>query len=387
VPLYGPVRKFVGYIVDTRTLEVQLLPRKRAKIIDLLRDWTTRKTFLLLEAAQLLGLLEDAARYNKWGRAWFFLLHNALRDALQKRAYFVARQFNRAGRKAHLQALLPGKLKNRVLSLVSLAHAKLLWGSTTHTAITSTVQGCIADLLHSFSNFSWCAKIPFIIRRDPNVSTTGDASELGGGGFSTAMRFWFEVGWSDEVKYRVALPSTDPGYVQINCLEFLVVILQLAATIVLFQTPRDQLALLFPDGIPVFPVLLAWTDSTASKAWANKVSTGSIRGQYLLTIYAELLRLYDVGVNCDHLAGELNILADFISRPTHFHLSPADRAEQIFRQFNFMRTWRFFQPSHAFLQLLRSHLLAKSWPGRPSLPPTLGRFVPAGSTTSSSVTI
>jgi hypothetical protein len=201
------------------------------------------------------------------------------------------------------------------------------------------------------------------------------------------MRFWFEVGWSDEVKYRLVLPPSDPGYIQINVLEFLVVILQLAATIVFFQTPVEILRTYFPDGIPSLPVLLSWTDSTASKSWANKVSTGSIRGQYLLLIYAELLRLYDIGVNCDHLSGDFNVIADFISRPTHFHLSPFDRAEQIFQQHSYMRTWRFFQPSQDLLRVLRCHLLAKSWPGRPSLPRNLGRFVPDASTTSCSVTI
>jgi hypothetical protein len=262
-----------------------------------------------------------------------------------------------------------------------------LWGSKTQTAVTHTVKGCISDLLHSFTEFSWSAKIPFIIPRDPNVSTTGDASELGGGGFSTIMQFWFEVGWSDEVKSRLVLPPSDPGYIQINCLEFLVVVLQLVATIVFFQQPTEILKLYFPNGIPVLPVLLTWTDSTTSKGWANKVSAGSTRGQYLLTIFAELLRLFDLGINCDHLSGDINVIADFISRPTHFNLSPFDRAEQIFHQYSYMRTWRFFQPSPELLQLLRSHLLAKSWPGRPSLPTNLGRFVPAGFTTSSSATI
>jgi hypothetical protein len=333
----------------------------------------------------LLGLLEDAARYNKWGRAWFFLLHNALRDALTKRAYYVSRVFNREGKKSLLRKILPGKLHHRILSLVSREHATLLWGSKTNTAITPVLRGCIQELLYSFSNFSWTAKIPFIIPRDPSVTTTGDASEIGGGGFSSSMQFWFDVWWSDEVKYRLTLPASDARYIQINCLEFIVVILQLAATIVFFQTPIEVLRAFFPDGIPSMPILLAWTDNTASMAWANKVSTGSIRGQYLLTIYAELLRLFDVGVNCDHISGDFNVLADFISRPTHFNLSPAARAEQIFLQFSYMRTWRFFQPSPMLLQLLRSHLLAASWPGRPSLPTNLGHFVPDASTISNSV--
>ena len=115
--------------------------------------------------------------------------------------------------------------------------------------------------------------------------------------------------------------------VGVSCGDF-----QLAATIVFFQMHTDSLATFPPDGIPVMPVLLAWTDNTASKAWANRVSTSSTRGQYLVTIYAELLRLHDVGVNCDHVAGKKNILADFISRPTHFDLPSSAHANQIFLQ-------------------------------------------------------
>ena len=177
------------------------------------------------------------------------------------------------------------------------------------------------------------------------------------------------------------LKPSDPRYIHINCLEFAVVILQLAATIVLFQDAAPgALAQHFPNGVPAYPILLSWTDNTASKGWANKVTTRSKRGQYLLGIYAKLLHLHDVGINCDHIAGEKNILADFISRPTHFGLSHAQQAEQIFQQHSFMRTWSYFLPSPDFLQNLRCNLLAEPWPGRPKIPKTLEQFVIAGYT-------
>ena len=196
---------------------------------------------------------------------------------------------------------LPNQLHSRISSIISRHHAQLLWHSSASTAVCSRVSECITELLSSFTDpaFSWNAKIAFIIPREPNIETTGDASHRGGGGHSVVFEFWFDLIWSDEVVYRTKkLPPSDPRYIHINCLEFVVVIIQLIATIVLFRdsTP-GELAKQFPNGVPKFPILKSWTDNTPSKGWANKVTAKSRRGQYLLGLYAELLRLYDVGVN------------------------------------------------------------------------------------------
>ena len=90
--------------------------------------------------------------------------------------------------------------------------------------------------------------------------------------------FWFAINWSTDIRRRVKLNSRHPDYIHINCLEFLIVVLQLAAAITrLEDQPRASLppALLaqFPAGFPHIPTLLTWTDNTPSKKWANKVTT------------------------------------------------------------------------------------------------------------------
>ena len=114
------------------------------------------------------------------------------------------------------------------------------------------------------------------------------------------------------------LNQSHPDFLHINCLEFVIVILQLVRVIVRRETMSPTLGTtILLDGIPTHPVVLIWTDNTAAKAWANRVSSSSIAGQNLLGVYAALLKQYQIGVQCDHVPGEANIIADFISRPNN----------------------------------------------------------------------
>jgi hypothetical protein len=64
------------------------------------------------------------------------------------------------------------------------------------------------------------------------VWAAGDASHQAGGGLSADLQFWFDVQWSARVRRGCTLDPKDPDFVHINCLEFIAVLLQLAACIV-----------------------------------------------------------------------------------------------------------------------------------------------------------
>jgi hypothetical protein len=97
-------------------------------------------------------------------------------------------------------------------------------------------------------------------------------------------------------------------------------------------------------------------------------------GQRLLCILGDLLCTYDVGINCDHIAGLENIIADYISRPEHITLSPAQRVAQIYAKHPLLSTFEVFLPSPMLIAKLRSALLSTQVAVRGDLPPTLGRF-------------
>jgi hypothetical protein len=384
-------RRAVGYHINTRRLTIGILPQKRNEAISLLSDWLVKEDFDLREIAALHGLLESLTRYHRWGRSWFFAIQNAIRHELSRRYYVVKRIYARKNSGKMLTEQLPPALHHRITSIIAQEQAQLLWNSRHRTPLTVPIRACL-QVIHDYltgTNHPWEESIGFIIPRNHHFVSIGDASKLGGGAHCDKLEYWFDILWSTKVRNGVTnLKPSDPQFVHINSLEFIVVIMQLAAAIVRLQTLSPaQILRLFPSGLPAEPVCLCLTDNTSSMAWANKVTSKSVQGQNLIGIFAELLRIANLGYNCEHLAGVLNCRADDISRPTFPYLSISVRHEQIFLKHACLRTWDYFLPSPELSQLLCCALFTKPSPDRPSLPKNLGRFAPVGFTTSCSPTV
>ena len=182
----------------------------------------------------------------------------------------------------------------------------------------------------------------------------------------------------------IHLPQNHPTRIHINSLEFVVVMLQFAAAITRMNeldTPAAREAFR-PGGFPLLAILLIWCDNTCGVSWANKVSSSSARGQALIPIFAAMLEHSMVGLHCGHIKGELNVEADFISRPpsNHLLLSPSERREQIFQMAPRSRSWDIFVPHPDLCSMISWSLCSGLCPARPVLPKTLGHFVPGDST-------
>jgi hypothetical protein len=378
-------RPTLGYGVNTRTMQVYMLPEKREQLIDTLNETIFRREYTLLQAAQLLGTLENATRYNRWARVLYCALGHAFRRTLQAASYVLKRTYERTGRIEQLRAALPKHLERRFQPLVSKDTARLLYRSRRSFPITSEVLAEmreLTDFLQDRTN-DFADYIGFLVPRDPAAGSHGDSSEIATGGYSRLLRYWFQILWSPEVLRAMALDPKDDKYVHINLLEFVAIILQIAAFIVRLQElPDDIRQSVFPDGVPVQPILLAWCDNTSAQAWAGKVSTRSRRAQGLLSIYAALLREHNVGVNCSRISTSENTVADIISRPDDTTSPPYIRFLQTYRKLDFLRTYDYFLPSQALISRLHSELCNEQSRPRPPLPEKLGRFVPAGSTLS-----
>ena len=272
---------------------------------------------------------------------------------------------------------------DRLSTLIARDKASLLWSSRAKIAVTHSIRAALATIHNVIADVTVLLSQPigFIIPRDPLAESKGDASGLGGGAYCEQLAYWFDVTWSERTRTGITLPPSAPGFVHINATEFVVVLLQLVAFTVRLETlTPDRRTLLLPAGIPTHPILLCFTDNTSAEAWANKVTSKSLQGQPLIGMLAALLQARHIGLNTNHIAGTENILADFISRPTHFALSHADRSEQIYQKHASARTWDYFLPSPELLQSLSCLLSSAPTLDLPNLPKSLGRFVPAGST-------
>ena len=84
--------------------------------------------------------------------------------------------------------------------------------------------------------------------------------------------------------------------ISINLLEFLVEIINYAATTVLFQKNLG----LYNHG---HPILLNWIDNQTSKAWIKKSGTKLNKGKALICILCSLMINNLVGIKSEHIAG------------------------------------------------------------------------------------
>ena len=326
-------------------------------------------------------------------RPRFFSLQNATRRTLQAKYFAVKGWYDRQQKIKKWSKELPRHLWNRLDSLVARDIATVIWHTQSPIPMTEPVLRelqYLSDYLAQPTN-QWSISIGHLIPRDPTFASEGDASHLAGGALSPSLWFWFAVNWSADIRRRVKLNSRNPDYIHINCLEFLVVVLQLAAAITRLEDQPwaslpPALHAQFPTGFPHIPTLLTWTDNTPSKKWANKVTTASPRGQYLVQVYAELLRRCNIGTNCDWIEGESNVNADKISRPVPT-LPDSHHCQQIFRTIPESTSWNYFRPAPDLLSLLASRLSCTAWPDHPVLPKRLGRFEAAGSIISSFATV
>ena len=386
---YNHERKLVGRRFNSRTMSVGMLPYKRDQLLQMLSDWTSKTRFELAEIAQLLGVLENHTRYARWARCWYFSLQNAVRHALEARYHIVARIYEKSGRALQHTRALPPALASRLSVLVARDKAHLLWSSRQRFAVGDDMKASLSFLLHyvQSEDSPWEVPLGLIVPRVPHFWSRGDASHLGGGAYCPGLKFWFDIAWSPRVLRGTRFSSSAPGYVHINSLEFIVVILQLAAVLTrIWDLPVGERSIYFPNGRPHIPVWLGETDNTVSKSWENRATAKTSQGQGLVAIYSEMLRTRTVHTMCDHLAGSLNDVADAISR-NDFSLSLSARTAQLFQKHPTLRSCDYFLPSPELLQLVTLRLFSKRNPVPCELPEVLGQFLPAGSTFSTSATL
>ena len=388
---YNHQRKMVGRRFDSRTLTVGMLPHKRTELLQTLETWVTKPSYDLPEIASLLGLLDNHTKYASWARSWYFSLQNSVRTALSQRYSILRRrQHHFAAQATSFRRALPSHLAKRVSGLVAREKARLIWSTRQRFQLTAMDRGALSILLAYLRDTTspWDVPLGLIVPRRPNILSQGDASFLGGGAHCPTLEFWFDVIWSPPVTtgLRYRKPS-HPGFVHINCLEYLVVLLQHAAIVVrLAEATPAQLSRWFPSGTPHLPYWLGDCDNMVSTHWDHAMSARGVPGQNLVGVASELKRQFPLRAETKHLPGEENVVADAISR-NDFSLPFPSRSTQLFAKHPSLATWDFFLPSPGLLQLLSSRLFSGPAQAPCVLPTVLGRFVPAGSTTLSSPVI
>jgi hypothetical protein len=350
-------RRQLGYITNTRTMMVTIPDDKRqALLTDLVDNWgptSGRQYFTLSEAAELLGVLVSMCRVCPWGIFLFQNLYHAMAQILRSNS-------RRVWNRPEFTTLIQERDKYSRHPTDSSKYrffckkvAKVIYDSRAKTSYTTEVREEIAFITKVFSDpitYRWESPIAHLIDRESDYEVLQDSCLTGAGGFSALLRFWWSFQWSDEIVKRTRLPRNNIHRISINLLEYGALIVGLAGSIVAWES-------LPTDSRPAHPMILLLTDNTTAKSWTKRISgLKTPQGRTLARLFAHILMFSDVGVLAEHIAGEDNVVADYLSRAKNTNDLPAFSFKMLRTKFPWLSGSRRFQPSSELLCLLTTAL-------------------------------
>lgn len=386
--MFSHTRRARGYDVDSRKMMVFYPWSKREILSSEIDHVLSLKTVGLRSIAQILGQLEDACSVHPWARPLFWELQNTFSRFLRQRCHALKNyRLRQQDKRTYYESCLPNHLKYRIDSLLARDDAAFLWSTKAKFGLPDSINDRLYYIQRRLRDpsYEWGISIGYMIPREYFSYGIGDASHDACGGFNEALHYWFSLAWGPEVRRRIKLPKQHPQKIHINMLEFLVILIQIAAMKTRLKTPVPvSIRKTFPNGYPYKPLAHLKTDNMATNNWANTISSKSPRAHLLICVYSLLLADQSLAVNSSHIKGSENELADFLSRPAG--LSPLHHVYQIKQQHPKMKFWDFFQPSPELLSLLSLALCGDAKMENLNLPKNLGHFVVACNTTSYSAT-
>jgi hypothetical protein len=232
--------------------------------------------------------------------------------------------------------------------------AKVIYDSRVKTFYTTEVREEIVFITKVFLDlitYRWESPIAHLINRENDYKVLQDSCLLmGAGGFSALLRFWWSFQWLDEIVKRTRLPRNSIHRISINLLEYGALIVGLAGSIVTWES-------LPTESRPAHPMILLLTDNTTAKSWTKRISgLKTPQGRTFARLFAHILMFLDVGVLAEHIAGEDNVVADYLSRAKNTNDLPAFSFKMLYTKFPWLSGSRRFQPSSELSCLLTTAL-------------------------------
>ncbi|CAJ1954270.1 unnamed protein product [Cylindrotheca closterium] len=306
-------RKTVGWLINLRRMTVRLPSIKRDRLLKLLSETLATPSLSLRDIAILLGHVSTATTVCRWMRCSYFNLQRVLSQFLRSRHQSIKHYMKRNDKVQIISDQLPPSLRYRLASLIGKEAATFLWNANKRFRLDEPVLRKLQAIKHSLETETWEIYIPQMIPRDPHFTSYGDASFIGGGAYSDELLFWFRVVWSPDIVAGTKLKASNPNYVHINSLEFLVAFLQEVATVVRLEGTSHAhpgLAHKFPTGFSQFPVLLNRTDNTPTEKWMNDARTNSPFARLLVDLHGQLLKRSPLTALSDHIPDILHFTLD-----------------------------------------------------------------------------
>jgi hypothetical protein len=178
--------------------------------------------------------------------------------------------------------------------------------------VNSTMQDEInlfSKALLPDSGIKFETPIAHLIPRTPTALIIGDSYLLACSSYSITLEFWWHLSFPMQVVERTLLhlkDNSDKSFISINCLEFMTIILNYCASLVLFENCKVN--------DDPHPVVLGVTDNTSALNWMLHTSKKSIILRALARFFCGLLIGSNVGINAKLISTIENVIEDEISR-------------------------------------------------------------------------
>ncbi len=167
----------------------------------------------------------------------------------------------------------------------------------------------LSHALSADSKIKFETPIAHLIPKIPTASIIGDSLLVACGGYSITLGFWWHLTFPKEVVKRTLLhlkDNSDKQFILINCLEYVTIILNYYASLVMFSSHKVN--------DDPHPVVLCVTDNTSALNWTLHTSKKSPIGRSLARFFCGLLIGSNVGVNAKWISTIENVLANKILR-------------------------------------------------------------------------
>jgi hypothetical protein len=157
-------------------MEVSIPAYKRDQVVELLATWIDRSTYTLLEAAELLGTLNNLSEICRWARPRFFALQQDVRHAL--RAHYLAVAHWRTRHATQIETWrvdLTDALLHHLEPLIQREMASLLW-CTRQTIPVSPFVRRELKYLHNYPRTPanpWAISIGHLVPREHTFTLLG----------------------------------------------------------------------------------------------------------------------------------------------------------------------------------------------------------------------
>ncbi len=142
--------------------------------------------------------------------------------------------------------------------------------------VKTTMQDELIFISHALSpdlGIKFETPIAHLIPRMPTASITGDSLLVACSGYSITLKFWWHLLFPKELVERMLLnlkDNSDKTFILINCLEYVTIILNYCASLVVFVTRKIN--------DDPHPVILCITDNTSALNWMLHTSKKLIIG-------------------------------------------------------------------------------------------------------------